>query len=147
MTVVSTRMSWLLCALVFAVGVLLWPGSGQAGGVATPGSPARLSVSVPPAARGAGVVMLEIAITARRPAAGHFGAVVRLRPSGGTAVEVGRISVTGSSEQRYQLNASSALRGASSAEVEIELVDRGGGGGPMASGAELVIGDVRIVAR
>ena len=137
----------LLAATLVAWGAML-PGAVEAGSVATLGSPARLSVAVPPATKGAGVVMLELGIAARRPTSGHLGAVVRLRAAGGAAVELGRISITGSGEQRYQLNAASALKGASggSAEVEVELIDRGGSG-PMASGAELSIGEARIVSR
>jgi hypothetical protein len=136
----------ILAVTVLAVAVAL-PGVLKAGSVASAGSPARVSVSVPSGAKSAGVVMLEIGIAAKRPASGHLGAVVRLRAGGG-AVELGRISVTGNGEQRYQLNAAQALRSISggSAEVEVELVDRGGGG-PMASGAELSVGEARFVLR
>ena len=74
-----------------------------------------MSVQVPPAAKSAGVVMLELSIAVtRKPASGHLGAVVRLRPPGGSAVEVGRISIVGG-EQSYQFNVARALRSAPAA--------------------------------
>ena len=142
---IGRAMRGLLAALALALPPLA-PAS--AGSVASAGSPARVSVSIPAAAKDAGIVMLEIGISARRPASGHLGAVVRLRPPGGVTVELGRISVTAGGEQRYQFNAGALKRAAGgSAEVEVELIDRGGGNGPLASGAELSVDQARIVTR
>lgn len=149
-----TRMARLAIAgmLLMALGALM-PARALAGGVASAGSPARISVAVPAAARGAGVAMLEIGIaSSHRAAGGHLGAAVRLR-WGGRSVELGRISVAAAGErsaQRYQFNVAPALRRleftGGSAEVEVELIDRGGGG-PLASGAALQVGPARIVTR
>ena len=98
----------------------------------------------PAAAKNASVVMLELSVTvARKPAVGQLGAVVRLRRPGGQLAEVGRISIV-SGEESYQFNVGSMPAGGS-AEVEVELIDRGGGAAP--SGAELTIGRVEIVTR
>lgn len=145
----------VLGALLFALVVMLAgaalfrPGEARAGSVASAGSPARVSVTIPPAAVDARIVMLELGITARqRQGSAHLGAVVRLTRPDGSAVELGRITVRDGGEQLYQLNASNAVRRArgGSTEVEVELIDRGGGG-PMASGAGLSVNRARIVTR
>jgi len=140
----------LLCALPLLV-LLLWivalSGLATAGGTATADAPARISVHVPEGAKGSRIVMLElnIAVT-RRPQAGQLGAVVRVRPAGGSAAEVGRISITGNG-QSYQFDVSRALGRSSSdsADVEVAVIDRGGGAPP--TGAALAIGGAQIVAR
>ena len=139
----------LLCALPLLV-LLLWivalSSLATAGGTATADAPARISVAVPPAAKSAGVVMLELSIAVtRKPSAGMLGAVVRVRASGGSAIEVGRVSLAGS-EGSYQFNVIRALGQASgSAEIEVSVIDRSGG--PPPSGAALSIGRARIVTR
>ena len=139
----------LLCALPLLV-LLLWiialAGLASAGGTATADQPARMAVQVPSSAKNASVVMLELSIAVTRKASsGHLGAVVRLRPSGGSAVEVGRVSIPGGS-QSFQFNVSRALgQGtAGSAEVEVSVIDRGGA---PPSGAALSIGRAQIVTR
>jgi hypothetical protein len=144
----------LLCALpllVLALWVLALSGLASAGGTATADQPARIAVQVPSSVKNASVVMLEMSIAVTRKApAGQLGAVVRLRPSGGSAVEVGRVSIPDGS-QSFQFNVSQALgqgmtgRAASSAEVEVSVIDRGGGAPP--SGAALSIGRAQIVTR
>jgi hypothetical protein len=144
----------LLCALPLLV-LLLWvvalAGLASAGGTATADQPARMAVQIPSSAKSASVVMLEMSIAVTRKApAGQLGAVVRLRPSGGSAVEVGRVSIPEGS-QSFQFNVSHALgRGmasgaAGSAEVEVSVIDRGGSAPP--SGAALSIGRAQIVTR
>jgi hypothetical protein len=144
----------LLCALPLLV-LLLWilalAGLASAGGAATADQPARTVVQVPSSAKNASVVMLELSIAVTRKApAGHLGALVRLRPPGGSAVEVGRVSIPGGS-QSFHFNVSHVLgRGiasgaAGSAEVEVSVIDRGGGAPP--SGAALSIGRAQIVTR
>jgi hypothetical protein len=145
----TTRARWgraVLGALLLALCIMA-PRAAHAGGVASAGSPARVSVAIPPAAADAGVVMLELGIKAR-PSSGHLGAVVRLTRPGGPPVELGRISVTAGGEQRYQFNVAGALKRVrgGAAEIEVELIDRGSGGA-LASGAELAVGHARIVAR
>src|SRR5436190_3046737 len=132
-----------LCTLPLLV-LVLWivalAGLATAGGTATADQPARIAVQVPSSAKNASVVMLEMSIAVTRKApAGQLGAVVRLRPSGGSAVEVGRVSIPGGS-QSFQFNVSHALaQGAGgSAEVEVSVIDRSGGAPP--SGAALSIG-------
>jgi len=138
----------LLCTLPL-LGLVLWimALSGEAvGGTATVDAPARLSVAVPQGARTARIVMLELSISvARKASSGQLGAVVRLRPSGGGPVEVGRVSVVGGG-QSYQFNVSRALTGSAggTAEVEVEVIDRGGGS---SSGAALSIGRAQFVLR
>lgn len=138
----------LLCTLPL-LGLVLWivALSGEAvGGTATVDAPAQLSVSVPQGAKSARTVMLELSITvARKPSSGQLGAVVRLRPPGGGSVEVGRVSVVGGG-QSYQFNVSRALAGSSggSADIEVEVIDRGGGS---SSGAALSIGRAQFVLR
>ena len=144
----------LLCALpllVLALWVLALSGLASAGGTATAGQPARIAVQVPSWAKNASVVMLEMSIAVTRKApAGQLGALVRLRPPGGSAVEVGRVSIPGGS-QSFQFNVSHALGqgmaggAASSADVEVSVIDRGGGAPP--SGAALSIGRAQIVTR
>ena len=132
----------LLPLLVLALWILALSGLATAGGRATAEQPARLSVAVPSSARSASIVMLEIGISVvHRPPSSQLGAAVRI---GGT--EVGRVSIT-SGSQSYQFNVTRALghSSGSSADVEIELIDRGGGS--VASGAELAIGSARIVTR
>src|SRR3954470_18618561 len=140
----------LLCALpllVLVLWILALAGLASAGGTATADQPARMAVQIPSSAKNASVVMLEmsIAVTRKAPAA-QLGAVVRLRPPGGSAVEVGRVSIPGGS-QSFQFNVSNALgQGAGgSAEVEVSVIDRGGGAPP--SGAALSIGGAQIVTR
>jgi hypothetical protein len=140
----------LLCALPLLV-LLLWiialAGLASAGGTATADQPARMAVQIPSSAKSSSVVMLELSIAVTRKAsAGHLGAVVRLRPPGGSAVEVGRVSIPGGS-QSFQFNVSHTLGqgGAGSAEVEVSVIDRGGGAPP--SGAMLSIGRAQIVTR
>ena len=138
----------LLCALPLLV-LVLWivalASLATAGGIATADQPARIAVQVPSSAKNSSVVMLEMSIAVTRKApAGQLGAMVRLRPSGGSAVEVGRVSIPGGS-QSFQFNVSHALGGAGSAEVEVSVIDRGGGAPP--SGAALSIGRAQIVTR
>ena len=143
-----------LCTLPLLV-LVLWivalAGLATAGGTATADQPARMAVQIPSSAKSSSVVMLELSIAVTRKApAGQLGAVVRLRPSGGAAVEVGRVSIPGGS-QSFQFNVSHVLgRGiasgaAGSAEVEVSVIDRGGGEPP--SGAALSIGRAQIVTR
>ena len=132
----------LLPLLVLAMWVLALSGFATAGGRATAEQPARLSVSVPSAAKRANVVMLELGISVvRKPSTGQLGAAIRLDGS-----EVGRVSIVGGA-QSYQFNVAQALRQASngSATVEVELIDRGGGSAP--SGAELSISRAQIITR
>ncbi len=102
----------LLCALpllVLVLWILALSGLATAGGTATADQPARMAVQVPSSAKSSSVVMLEMSIAVTRKApAGQLGAVVRLRPSGGSAVEVGRVSIPGGS-QSFQFNVSHAL--------------------------------------
>lgn len=119
----------------------------SAGDTATASTPARLLLTVPAQARSASVVMLELSVSVvHRPAAGHLGAVVRFRSPEGAAMEVGRVSIA-DREQTYQFNVSRALARSSSgsAEVEVTLIDRGGGEPP--AGAALTVGRAEIVAR
>jgi hypothetical protein len=138
----------LLCTLPL-LGLVLWimALSGEAvGGTATVDAPARLSVAVPQGVRSARIVMLELSISvARKPSSGQLGAVVRLRPPGGSAIEVGRVSVVGGG-QSYQFNVSRALARSAggAAEVEVAVIDRGGEASP---GAALSIGRAQFVLR
>ena len=139
----------LLCALPLLV-LMLWivalSSLATAGSTATASAPAHMSVQIPAAAKSAAVVMLEmsIAVTRKAPAA-HLGAVVRVRPSGGSAVEVGRVSI--GEDGSYQFNVAHALGQSpgGSAEVEVLVIDRGGG--PPPAGAALSIGRAQIVTR
>ena len=131
--------------------LLLWIAAlsslATAGDTATASSPAHISVPVPAQARTAQVVMLELSVSVvRKPSAGHLGAVVTFKSAEGSAVEVGRFSVA-DREQSYQFNVSRALARSSggTAEVEVVLIDRGGGE-PLA-GAALSVGRAEIVAR
>ena len=141
----------LLCTLPLFV-LLLWivalSSLATAGGTATAGTPARISVPIPPSAKGADVVMLEVSIAVTRgaPAGRHLGAAVRIRPAGGSAIEAGRVSLAGG-EGSYPFNVARALGRASggSAEVEVSVIDRAGGSPPQ--GAVLSIGRARIVTR
>jgi hypothetical protein len=140
----------LLCALpllVLVLWILALAGLASAGGTATADQPARMAVQVPSSVKSSSVVMLEMSIAVTRKApAGQLGAVVRLRPSGGAAVEVGRVSIPGGS-QSFQFNVSHVLGqgAAGSAEVEVSVIDRGGGAPP--SGAALSIARAQIVTR
>jgi hypothetical protein len=140
----------LLCALPLLV-LVLWivalAGLAAADATATADQPARMAVQVPSSAKSSNVVMLEMSIAVTRKApARQLGAVVRLRPSGSSAVEVGRVSIPGGS-QSFQFNVSHVLshREAGSAEVEVSVIDRGGGAPP--PGAALSIGRAQIVTR
>jgi hypothetical protein len=124
---------------------LAFSGLASAGDTATAEQPARLVLHVP--SKGSGIVMLEMSIAvARKPSAGQLGALVRLRPRGGASVEVGRVSLAAGA-QSYQFNVSQALGRAAGgdAEVEVLLIDRGGG--PPPSGAAISIGRAEIVTR
>ena len=135
----------LLPLLVLSLWVLALSGLATAGGTATASSPARVVVQIPAAAKSAGIVMLDVGIAVvRKPAAGQLGAVVSFRPPGGSMAEIGRVSIV-SENQSYQFNVGGALSAGGSAEVEVSLIDRGGG--PPPSGAELSIGHARIVTR
>jgi hypothetical protein len=137
----------LLLAFLAGVSAPVFPG-----GVASAGSPLRMSVAIPAHAGDADVVMLEVSLTAAaRPKTGHLGALVRLRRPDGRAVELGRVSIAPSragEAQHYQFNVAGALRGlpaqGGSAVVEVEAIDRGGGS---AAGARLAIQSARIVTR
>jgi len=139
----------LLCTLPLLV-LMLWIAAlssiATAGGTATAAAPARMSVQIPAAAKTAGVVMLEMSIVVKgKPPAGHLGAIVRVRPPGGSAVEVGRVSL-GGKESSYQFNVPRTLQASSgSAEIEVSVIDRAGG--PPPSGAALTIGRAQIVTR
>jgi hypothetical protein len=137
----------MICTLPL-FGLALWIvalGSlANAGGTATAETPARVAVRVPAAAKSSGIVMLELGIAVvRKPASGQLGAVVRLRQPGGGSVELGRVSLVGG-DQSYQFNVGPALS-AGSADVEVALIDRGGG--PAPSGAELSISRAQFVTR
>jgi hypothetical protein len=139
----------LICLLPLLV-LLLWIVAlstlASAGDTATASSPARMSIAVPAQAKNAGVVMLELSISVmRKPAAGHLGAVVRFRADG-AAMEVGRVSIA-DRDQTYQFNVSRALAhsSAGTAEIEVALIDRGGGEPP--ADAALSVGRAEIVAR
>jgi hypothetical protein len=137
----------LLPLLVLLLWIIALSTIASAGDTATESTPARLSLAVPAQARNAKVVMLELSVSVvRRPAAGHLGAVVRFRGPEGAAMEVGRISIA-DREQTYQFNVSRALGRLSSgsAEIEVTLIDRGGGEPP--AGAALTVGRAEIVAR
>ncbi len=134
----------LLPLLVLALWILAFSGLATAGGTATAESPARVSVQIPAAAKSAAVAMLDVSISVvRKPATGQLGAVVRFKAPGGAMAEVGRVSIVGGG-QSYQFNVGS-LSGSGPAEVEVSLIDRGGG--PAPSGAALSIGRVEIVTR
>jgi hypothetical protein len=133
----------LLPLLVLALWIVALSGFATAGSTATVSSPARVSVPIPALAQNASVVMLEVGISViRRPPSGQLGAVVRFRRPGGAASEVGRVALVGDG-QNYQFNVGRLPGG--SGEVEVSVVDRGGG--PAPSGAELSIGHAEIVTR
>ena len=134
----------MLPMLALALWMLAFAGLATAGGTATAEAPARMSVPIPPAAKSAGVVMLELSVTvSRKPASGNLGAVVRLKRPGGAMAEIGRVSLVGGG-QSYQFNVG-PLAANGAAEVEVALIDRAGG--PAPSGAELSIGRLEIVTR
>ena len=139
----------LLCALPLIV-LILWivalSSLATAGGTATAEAPARISVPIPAAAKSAAVVMLEmsIAVTRKAPAA-HLGAVVRVRLQAvlrwrSAAFRLAKTAAI-SSMWRGRLG---RVR-AGTAEVEVSVIDRGGG--PPPSGAALSIGRAQIVTR
>ncbi len=133
--------------LVLLLWILALSELATAGNTATAEAPARISVQIPASAKSADVVMLEISIAVTRGrSAGHLGAVVRLRSSGGSAVQVGRVSLAGG-EGSYQFNVARALGSASGglAEIEVSVIDRAGG--PPPPGAMLSIGRAHIVTR
>ena len=135
----------LLPLLVLALWILAFSGLASAGGTATADQPARVSVQIPSGAKG--IVMLDVTIAVvRKASSGQLGAAVRLKWAGGSSVEVGRVSLA-SGEQSYQFDVSHALGQTSggSAEVEVSLVDRGGG--PPPAGAALSIGRAHFVTR
>jgi hypothetical protein len=137
----------LLPLLALALWVVALSSLATAGGTATAASPARIPVPVPPAARTANIVMLELSVSVlRKGGTAHLGAVVSIRSATGASTEVGRFSVV-SDQQSYQFNISRALgrEASGSAEVEVALIDRGGGAVP--SGAALSIGRAEIVVR
>jgi hypothetical protein len=136
----------LLPLLVLLLWIVALSTLASAGDTATASSPARISLTVPAQAKSARVVMLELSVrVVERSTAGHLGAVVRFRADG-AAMEVGRVSIA-DHEQTYQFNVSRALAHASagSAEVEVVLIDRGGGEPP--ADAALTVARAEIVAR
>ena len=137
----------LLPLLALALWIVALSSLATAGGTATAASPARISVPVPAAARTSSVVMLELSVSVLRKAAPPISAgwsASRARPA--RSIEVGRFSVAGD-RQSYQFNVSRALgrEPGGTAEVEVALIDRGGGAAP--SNAALSIGRAEIVAR
>ena len=80
----------------------------------------------------------------RKPASGQLGAVVQLRRPGGGSVESAAFRWSAANRA---INSTSAARlsGSGSADVEVALIDRGGGAAP--SGAELSIGRAQFVTR
>ena len=72
-------------------------------------------------------------------------AVVRVRPAGGTAVEVGRFSIGENGSYQFDVVRALGPSPGGSAEVEVSVIDRGGGSPP--SGAALSIGRAQIVTR
>jgi hypothetical protein len=137
----------LLPLLALALWIVALSSLATAGGTATAASPARISVPVPPAARTASVVMLELSVSVlRKGAAAHLGAVVSIKSATGGSIEVGRFSVV-DDRQSYQFNVARALgrEASGSAEVEVALIDRRGGAVP--PNAALSIGRAEIVAR
>jgi hypothetical protein len=137
----------LLPLLALALWIVALSSLATAGGTATAASPARISVPVPAAARTASIVMLELSVSVlRKGGAAHLGAVVSIKSATGGSIEVGRFSVVGD-RQSYQFNVSRALgrEPGGTAEVEVALIDRGGGATP--SNAALSIGRAEISAR
>ena len=139
----------LLCALPLIV-LMLWivalSSLATAGSTATADAPARISVQIPAAAKSAAVVMLEVSIAVtRKVPASHLGAVVRVRPAGGAAVEVGRVSIGENGSYQFDVVRALGSSAGGSAEVEVSVIDRGGGSPP--SGAALSIGRAQIVTR
>lgn len=133
----------MLPLLVLALWIVALSSLATAGNTATASSPARLTVQIPASAKNSRVVMLEVGISVvRRPSSGQLGAVVRFRKPGGSASEVGRVSIAGDG-QDYQFNVGPLSAG--SGEVEVSVVDRAGGPAPL--GAELSIGHAEVVTR
>jgi hypothetical protein len=134
----------LLPLLVLALWMLAFSGLAKAGSTATASSPARVSVAIPASAKGSSIVMLDISIAVvRKPSSGQLGAVVRIKGQGSASAEIGRVSIA-EGQENYQFNVG-ALPAGGSAEVEVAVVDRGGG--PAPTGAELAIGRAEIVTR
>ena len=135
----------LLPLLALALWIVALSSLATAGGTATAAAPARITVAVPAAAKSSNVVMLELRVSVLRKA-GHLGGVVSIKSATGASIEVGSFSVAGD-KQSYQFNVTRALgrEPSGTAEVEVALVDRGGGAAP--SNAALSIGRAEIVAR
>jgi hypothetical protein len=109
------------------------------------GAQSRSSVKVPPAAKEASYVVLELTLrSVRKPPDSNIAAVVRLKGQ-----EVGRISLVSGGDQRFQLNVTSAVKqldlAGKSADIEVALVDRATGEAP--TGASLAIGSAHISSR
>lgn len=137
----------LLPLLALVLWIVALSSLATAGGTATAASPARISVPVPAAAKTASIVMLELSVSVlRNGGTAHLGAVVSIKSATGATTEVGRFSVVGDG-QNYQFNVTRALgrEPSGSAEVEVALIDRGGGAVP--SNAALSIRRAEIVAR
>ena len=147
-----------VAAFSITVVALSMPWRAEAQQTATARSPARISVTLPPA-DGNGMATLEVVVSAfRKPASGNIGGVVRLKRPGGSAIEVGRFTIlpaqsftasNSGEEQRYRFDVTSALRQlgvtAGSAEVEVALIERSNG--PVPPGTELQLGQVQISRR
>ena len=116
-----------------------------AGGTATAASPARMSVQIPGNAKGAGAVMLEMSIAVTRKPRPVILARWSASASGGSAVEVGRVTLGGEQQLSVQRGACAWPSSGGSAEVEVSVIDRSGG--PPPSGATLSIGRAQIVTR
>ena len=137
----------LLPLLALALWIVALSSLAIAGWTATAASPARFSVPVPAGARSSSIVLLELSVSVlRKGGTAHLGGVVSIKGATGATTEVGRFSVAGD-QQSYQFNVSRALgrEPGGSAEVEVALIDRGGGAVP--SNAALSIGRAEIVAR
>lgn len=161
MGVLKSRLLRLMLQAVAAIGIIAvafsMPWRAEAQQTATASAPARISVNLPVSEDGP--AMLEIVVSAfRKPASGNVGGVVRLRSSGGSAIEVGRFSIfpaqsftatNSGEEQRYRFDVTAALKQlgvkAGNAEVEVALIDRSNG--PAPAGAELQLGQVLISKR
>jgi hypothetical protein len=142
--------------ITFILFSMAWRAEAQQ--TATASAPARIHVSIPQT-DSRGMATLEVAVSAfRKPSSGNIGGVVRLKGSGGSAVEVGRFTIspaqsftasTSGEEQRYRFDVTQALKQlgvkAGSAEVEVALIERSTGQVP--HGTELQLGQVAISMR
>jgi hypothetical protein len=142
--------------ITFVVLSMAWKAEAQQ--TATAHAPARIHVSIPQT-DSRGMATLEVVVSAfRKPASGNIGGVVRLKKSGGGAVEVGRFTIlpaqsftasNSGEEQRYRFDVTSALKQlgvtAGSAEVEVALIERSSGSVP--PGTELQLGHAQISMR